>query len=104
MSFTKEGVVDIVHNCTNLRSLSCEEGYFFTIHDIVAIVEVGPMLSTLLIPFYWMDDQTLTFVVQGFGNLQKLCVCETGVTSQGVRAVLDLKPQLEICWNETCTP
>lgn len=104
ISFTKEGVVDIVHNCPNLRSLSCKEGYFFSIHDIMTIVEVGPMLSTLLIPFSQMDDQTLTSVVQGLRNLQKLCMCETGVTSQGVRAVRDLKPQLEICWNENCTP
>ena len=103
-SFTKEGVVDIVRNCPNLRSLSCEEGYSFSSHDIVAIVEVGPMLSTLLIPFSRIDDQMLTSVVQGLRNLQKLCVCETGVTSQGVRAVRDLKPQLEICWNENCTP
>ena len=27
-SFTKEGVVDIVRNCPNLRGLSCEEGFY----------------------------------------------------------------------------
>ena len=74
MSFTKEGVVDIVRNCPTLRSLSCEEGYFFSISDIVAIVEVGPMLSSLLILFSLIDDQTLTFVVQKLRNLRKLCV------------------------------
>ena len=96
--------MDIVRNCPNLQSLSCEEGYVFSSHDIVAIVEVRPMLSTLLIPFSQIDDQTLTSVVHGLRNLRKLCVCETGVTSQGVRAVRDLNPQLEICWNENCTP
>ena len=78
--FSKGGVLLIVKNCPSLRTLDCQEGYFFVQEDISEIVSNNPQLTGLIIPYTFVDDNTLEFMVDSLRNLTYICVCETSVS------------------------
>ena len=94
--FGRGAAIAIVENCMALQTFDCQEGYFFSTMEIYRIIDCNPNLTSLLIPYSFVDDITLPFII---GNLQKLtylCVCETKVTQGCVQRMRAWKPHLEI--------
>ena len=102
--FTKEGVIQILENCQSLEILDCIEGYQFHNNEIMAIMKTNARLTELLVLFSFMDDAAVTLVVKLLENLTKICICDTGVTAEGVHRIHTLRPELDICWQMSQTP
>ena len=102
--FGKRAALEIVQRCPTLRTFDCQEGYLFDGEDITRIVHANPKLTGLLIPYAFIVDENLIFIVESFANLTHLCVCETGVSRDCVQRMRSLKTNLEICWYENHTP
>lgn len=85
--FGKRAAIKIVERCRTLRTLDCQEGYFFDGEDILWIVHANPNLTGLLIPYAFIDDDKLIFITENLRNLSRLCVCETGVTQECVQRI-----------------
>ena len=102
--FSRSSVLAIVRNCATLRTLDCQEGYFFNRKELHRIVEDNPLLNGLHIPYAFVDDPTLMFIVESLANLTYICVCETEVTQDCVKMLKSTKPSLEICFNVNHTP
>lgn len=102
--FSRSSALAIVRNCATLRTLDCQEGYFFTTEELHRIVEGNSLLTGLLIPYSFVDDPTLMFIMESLTKLAYICVCETEVTEDCVRMLKLRKPSLEICYNVNHTP
>lgn len=88
----------------SLRTLDCQEGYFFTTEELHRIVEGNSLLTGLLIPYSFVDDPTLMFIMESLTKLAYISICETEVTKDCVRMLKLRKPSLEICYNVNHTP
>ncbi len=102
--FSKGGVLLVVKKCPSLRTLDCQEGYFLVQEDISEIVSNNPQLTGLIIPYAFVDDNTMEFMVDSLKNLTYVCVCETSVSRACVDNMKSRKPYLNICWNVNHTP
>ena len=102
--FGKRGVLLIVKNCPSLRTLDCQEGYFFVHEEIAEIVSNNLHLTGLIIPYAFVDDNTFMFIIKSLRNLAHICVCETSVSQACVDRLRTRKPCLNICWNMNHTP
>lgn len=102
--FGRSSALTILGNCATLRTLDCQEGYFFLRQELHWIVESNPLLTGLLIPYAFVDNPTLMFIVESLTKLAYICVCETEVTQDCVRMLKSRKPSLEICYNVNHTP
>ena len=102
--FTRSLVLAIVGNCETLRTLDCQEGYFFGREEIYRIVESNPLLAGLLIPYAFIDNHALMFIAESLTKLAYICVCETEMSLDCVRRLKSRKPDLEICHNVNHTP
>ncbi|KAL9977681.1 hypothetical protein ACROYT_G015113 [Oculina patagonica] len=67
--FSKGGVLLVVKKCPSLRTLDCQEGYFLVQEDISEIVSNNPQLTGLIIPYAFVDDNTMEFMVDSLKNL-----------------------------------
>ena len=101
--FSKRGVLAIVKGCLSLRTLDCQEGYFFVEEEITEIVSNNCQLTGLIIPYAFVDDMFI-FVIDRLRNLKHICVCETSVTQACVDRTKRRKPSLNICCNVNHTP
>lgn len=90
-------VVEIAERCQTLRTLDCQEGYFFDGEDIPRIVNANPRLTGLLIPFSFVQDDTVMSIVDNLSNLKYLCICETDVTKECVQRIKSSKANLKLC-------
>ena len=102
--FRRSGVLEIAESCPSLRTLDCQEGYFFNQEEISQIIHSNCQLSSLIIPYAFVDDSTLTFIIEKLGNLTYVCMCETSVSQACVNEIKTRRPSLEICWNVSHTP
>lgn len=102
--FSRSSALALVENCRTLRTLDCQEGYFFDRAEVSRIVKSNPLLTGLVIPYAFIDNRTLTFIVESLRKLAYICVCETGVTQDCVRRLKSRNPSLEICYNVNHTP
>lgn len=102
--FSKRGVLAIVQGCPSLRTLDCQEGYFFVKEEITEIVSNNCQLTGLIIPYAFIDDNMCMFVIESLRNLKHICVCETSVTQACVDRVKSRKPCLDICWRANHSP
>lgn len=90
-------VVEIAERYQTLRTLDCQEGYFFDGEDVSRIVHANPRLTSLLIPFSFVNDDTVMSIVENLSNLRYLCICETDVTQDCVQRIKSSKANLELC-------
>ena len=102
--FCKSGVLAIAKSRPSLRTLDCREGYLFYQEEILQIIHCNCELSSLIIPYAFVNDSTFTFIIEKLGNLTYICVCKTSVSQACVNEVRTRKPSLEICWNVHHTP
>ena len=102
--FGKRGVLMVVKNCPSLRTLDCQEGYFFVKEEITEIVSNNCQLTGLIIPYAFVDDNTVMYIIESLKNLRHICVCETSVSQACVDRMQRRKPCLDICWNVNHTP
>ena len=102
--FGRSAVLLIVKECPSLRILDCQEGYFFVQEEISQIVSHNSDLTSLIIPYAFVDDNTFMFIIQSLENLAHICVCETNVSQACVDQLKIRKPRLNICWNVNHTP
>ena len=102
--FGRGAAITIVENCMALETFDCQEGYFFSAIEIYRIIDCNPNLTSLLIPYSFVDDISLVFIVGNLHKLSHLCVCETNVTQGCVQRMRAWKPHLEICWDVNHTP
>lgn len=93
----RTAVVEIAERCPMLRTLDCQEGYFLDGEDISRIVQANPMLTSLLIPFSFVNDDTVIFIVENLSNLRYLCICETDVNQECAQRIKSSKANLELC-------
>ena len=100
--FGKSGV--LAKSCPSLRTLDCQEGYLFNQEETSQIIHCNCELSSLIIPYAFVDDSTFTFIIEKLGNLTYICVCDTSVSQAYVNEIRTRKPSLEICWNMNHTP
>ena len=95
----KWAVVELVERCQTLRALDCQGGYHFNRDDLTRIVQANPRLTSLVIPFSSLFNDTLMWIVESLSNLRYLCICETHVTQECVQRIKSSKPNLELCYN-----
>lgn len=86
------------------KLLDCQEGYLFNQEEISQIIHCNWQLSSLIIPYAFVDDSTFTFLIEKLENLTYICVCKTSVSQACVNQIKTRKPSLEICWNVNHTP
>ena len=98
------GVLLIVKASPSLRILDCQEGYFFVQEEISEIISNNCNLTSLIIPYAFVDDNTFLFIIESLQNLTHICVCETNVSQACVDRMKIRKPLLNICWNVNHTP
>ena len=67
--FSRSSALAIVGNCATLRTLDYQEGYFFETEELHRIVESNPLLTGLLIPYAFVDDPTLMFILESLTKL-----------------------------------
>ena len=79
-------------------------GYFFVQEEISEIVSNNCNLTSLIIPYAFVDDNTFLFIIESLQNLTHICVCETNVSQARVDRTKIRKPLLNICWNVNHTP
>ena len=82
--FSKRGVLAIVKGCPSLRTLECQESYFFDKEEITKIVSNNCQLTGLIIPYAFIDDNMFMFVIESLRNLKHICVCETSIMQASV--------------------
>ena len=102
--FGRSGVLAIAKSSPPLRTLDCQEGYLFNQEEISQIIHCNWQLSSLIIPYAFVDDSTFTFIIEKLENLTYICMCETSVSEACVNQIKTRKPSLEICWNVNHTP
>ena len=102
--FGRSGVLLIVKASPSLRILDCQEGYFFVQEEISEIISNNCNLTSLIIPYAFVDDNTFLFIIESLQNLTHICVCETNVSQACVDRIKIRKPLLNICWNVNHTP
>ena len=102
--FGRSGVLAIAKSSPSLRTLDCQEGYLFNQEEISQIIHCNWQLSSLIIPYAFVDDSTFTFIIEKLENLTYICMCETSVSQACVNQIKTRKPSLEICWNVNHTP
>lgn len=98
--FGRSSALTILGNCATLRTLDCQEGYFF-FGGITLDSGEQPTTDWLTHPICL---PTLMFIVESLTKLAYICVCETEVTQDCVRMLKSRKPSLEICYNVNHTP
>lgn len=79
--FRRSGVLLIVKASPSLRILDCQEGHFFVQEEISEIVSNNCNLTSLIIPYAFVDDNTFLFIIERLQNLTYICVCETRFSS-----------------------
>lgn len=99
-TFNKTSVLNIVETCQSLKSLDCQEGYFFTGDNVAYIVESNCDLIMLVLPHAFINNEMLQIITDRLQNLRYLCVCNTDVTHEGVQRINTTKPSLVISYNE----
>ena len=57
----------------------------------------NPRLTSLLIPFSFVNDDTVMSIVENLSNLRYLCICKTDVTQDCVQRIKSSKANLELC-------
>ena len=67
--FGRSGVLAIAKSSLSLRTLDCQEGYLFNQEEISQIIHCNCQLSSLIIPFAFVDDSTFTFIIEKLENL-----------------------------------
>lgn len=78
--FRRSGVLLIVVKASpSLRILDCQ-GHFFVQEEISEIVGNNCNLTSLIIPYAFVDDNTFLFIIKSLQNLTYICVSETNVS------------------------
>lgn len=67
--FGKSGVLSIAKASPSLRILDCQEGYFLVKEEISQIVSNNCKLTSLIIPYAFVDDNTFLFIIESLQNL-----------------------------------
>ena len=102
--FGRSAAIAIIENCMALEAFDCQEGYLFSTMEIYRIIDCNPNLTSLLIPYSFVDDIVLHFIISNLQKLTYLCVCETNVTQGCIQRMRAWKRHLEICWDVNHTP
>ena len=98
--FTPSGrraIVELAERCQTLRTLDCQEGYSLDRDNMSRIVDANPRLTSLVIPFSSVYDDTVLSIVENLSDLRYLCICETHVTKGCVHWIKSSKATLELC-------
>ena len=93
----RRAVVEIAERCQTLQPLDYQEGYFFDGEDISQIVHANPWLTSLLIPFSYVYNNTVMFIAENLSNLRYMCICKMDITQECVQRIKSSKANLEIC-------
>jgi len=72
--------------------------------EITEIVSNNCQLTGLIIPYAFVDDNTVMYIIESLKNLRQICVCETSVSQACVDRMQRRKPCLDICWNVNHMP
>ncbi len=99
--FDRQSVIKIVKSCPTLRTLDCQEGYFFSDFDIENIIGANRNLKVLIIPYGFVTNEVLNTLSDRLPHLRYVCVCFTDVDRAGVERVQRRHNQLEICWEQS---
>ena len=62
--FRRSGVLLIVKASPSLRIPDCQEGHFFVQEEISEIVSNNCNLTSLIIPYAFVDDNTFLFIIE----------------------------------------